>query len=182
MPSAFNKQVFLIAIFFCLSNHMKSQISGGSVFLQGCYVELAISECGVYGTDDGVPSSGPFGDYHPNVPGWFGFVADHEKDGWDMGSPDYCGDYFVPGSPVEGWQVQYESDVYTNSDVGCYYNDIDGSVVSYVDTGGFKSAVWVGSIDDIELDITQQTIFPDGALFFLTSVTLCNTGATDLTQ
>ena len=29
----------------------------------------------------------------------FGMVADQGKDGWDVGSPMFCGDYFEPGSP-----------------------------------------------------------------------------------
>jgi len=159
------------------------QIVGSNCFLQGCYVEIGISNCGVYGTTT-VPGAGPFGPYHPNVGSYLGFVADHEKDGWDVatgpGASDYCGDYFVPGAPVEGWQIQSGGSVYTNTDVGCWSSAIPGSVTGYSDTGGFKSATWEGSIAAIDLSVTQKTIFPDGALFFLTSVTLCNDGATDL--
>ena len=36
-----------------------------------------------------------------------GFIADYGKDGFSTGSPAYAGDYFLPGSPLEGWQVEY---------------------------------------------------------------------------
>ncbi len=169
----------LILIF--VSSSAYAQIVGSNCFLQGCYIEIGLSDCGVYGTSTLPPAAGGlFGPYHPNVGSYFGFVADHQKDGWAVGSPNYCGDYFVPGSPVEGWQIQSGVTVYTNSDVGCWENNIPGSVVGYTDTGGYKSATWEGSIAAINLEISQKTVFPDGALFFLTSVTLCNTGATDL--
>lgn len=175
-------QILILAFIIGISSTISyTQIVGSNCFLQGCYIEVGISSCGVYGTPSLPPvAGGMFGPYHPNVGSYFGFVADHEKDGWATGSPNYCGDYFVPGSPVEGWQIQSGGTVYTNTDVGCWSNNIPGSVVAYSDTGGFKSATWEGSIGAINLDVTQKTIFPDGALFFLTSVTLCNTGATDL--
>ncbi len=185
MPTPFTKLLGFVIIILCFTSHIKSQISGGSVFLQGCYIELAISGCGVYGTDDPIPSSGPLGDYHPNSFG-LGFVADHEKDGWDVstgaGEPDYCGDYFTPGSPEEGWAVQQGSDTWYNNYVPCDYGnfDIPGEITGYVDTGGYKSGIWEGDIDDISLHITQTTTFPDGALYFLTAIELCNEGAADL--
>ena len=38
-----------------------------------------------------------------------GFIADFNKDGFSTGSPKaYSGDYFLPGSPLEGWSVEYK--------------------------------------------------------------------------
>lgn len=176
----------LITLVF--AQRTSAQIVGSNVYLQGCYEEVGISGCGVYGTSVLPPAAGgPFGPYHPKPEffgfgTYFGFVADRNKDGWATGSPNFCGDYFVPGSPVEGWQIQSGGSVYTNTDVGCWTNMIPGSITDYTDTGGYKSATWEGSIASLNLNITQKTIFPDGALFFLTTVTLCNTGATDLTD
>ncbi len=174
-----HKILFTLLIGF--SSISFGQIVGSNCFLQGCYIEIGLSSCGVYGTSTLPPAGGGlFGPYHPNVGSYFGFVADHQKDGWAVGTPNYCGDYFVPGSPVEGWQIQSGVTVYTNTDVGCWTNNIPGSITGYSDTGGYKSATWEGSIAAINLEVTQRTVFPDGALFFLTTVTLCNTGGTDL--
>jgi gliding motility-associated-like protein len=178
----------LLILFTITSYCVFGQIVGSNCFLQGCYEEVGISSCGVYGTTVLPPvAGGPFGPYHPKPEffgggTYFGFVADHQKDGWAAGTPNFCGDYFVPGSPVEGWQIQSGASVYTNTDVGCYLSNIPGSVTDYTDTGGYKSATWEGSIAALNLSVTQKTTFPDGALFFLTTVTLCNEGATDLTS
>lgn len=181
----FQKVLFVLLLISQTSAN--SQIVGGDVFLQGCYIEVGVSKCGVYGTNSLPPATGPFGPYHDNVPSWasLGFVADHEKDGWDVGSPgepDYCGDYFVPGTPVEGWAVQHGGSRWINTDVGCTSYNIPGGITGYTDSGGYKSATWEGTISSIDLDITQTTIFPDGALYFLTNIEMCNTGATDLTD
>jgi len=40
-----------------------------------------------------------------------GFIADYSKDGFGVrpsaGAPLYSGDYFLPGTPLEGWSVEY---------------------------------------------------------------------------
>lgn len=170
-----------------------AQLVGGTAFLQGCYIELAISECGVYGSVEPVPDTGPYGEYHANVFVGLGFVADHEEDGWGThtgaGQPNFCGDYFTPGTPEEGWAIQHVSDVWANHMVPCEgYGDfvpadIEGEIVDYGELGGFKTATWEGEIDeDINVTVQQKTIFPDGALYFLTSVTLCNEGPDDITD
>ena len=60
--------------------------------MQGSFVEVGVTPCGSYGTSP----APPFG-YHPRSPGGgLGFVADFGRDGWSVGSPTYCGDYFLP--------------------------------------------------------------------------------------
>jgi len=39
-----------------------------------------------------------------------GFIADYGKDGFGTaasGQKKFSGDYFLPGSPLEGWSVEY---------------------------------------------------------------------------
>ncbi|MFN3939162.1 MAG: gliding motility-associated C-terminal domain-containing protein [Chitinophagales bacterium] len=172
-----------------------AQIVDDDVFLQGCFIELGISSCGVYGSNED-PPIGPFGAYHGINTNGLGFIADHEKDGWDEatagGEPNFCGDYFTPGSPEEGWAIEYDGDVWENHYVPCSGygatgyggGDIDGDITSYIDAAGVQLAVWEGELSDGGLDITikQTTSFPNGALFFLTSVEICNVGATDITD
>ncbi|MBC8045629.1 MAG: hypothetical protein H7Y00_02430, partial [Fimbriimonadaceae bacterium] len=181
---AFSFSVFLIT-------KTNAQLAGTSVFLQGQYVEVGISECGVHGTAE-EPPTGPYGEYHGINTNGLGFIADHEKDGWDASiiGPNFCGDYFTPGSPEEGWAIQYGSYIYENHYVGCSgYGgtdpgtaDIPGSIISYTDTLGIKTAVWEGTLVDGDLDITiqQSTILPDTALFFILEVKITNNSATDL--
>ena len=97
------KQIYLTTLFLSAFAFMaQAQIVGSEVFLQGDYVEVGMSQCGSYGTVNNAPSG-----YHPRGGGGgrLGFVADQGQDGWSVGSPDYCGDYFLPGSPEEGWAI-----------------------------------------------------------------------------
>lgn len=183
--------VFLLTVFSCTGSLLTAQMVDDAIFLQGCYIEIGISDCGVYGTAE-EPPTGPYGEYHGFNLNGLGFIADHEKDGWDIatgsGEPDFCGDYFSPGSPEEGWAIQIGSDIWENHYIGCQgYGsfgsaDIDGDIVSYVGAGGIQQGIWEGTLDedDYLINITQTTTFPNGALFFLTKVELCNEGTTDI--
>ena len=163
-----------ILMVLCLlnTNKISAQIVGADCFLKGEFVEVGINTCGAYGS----PSSPPLG-YHPTE-GGLGFVADWESDGWDAGSPDYCGDYFVPGSPVEGWQVQIGPDVWTNTDQGCGGAAIPGDVTDYTFAAGIYTGTWVGNIvtGSTDLEITQITTLPEDKLYFVTRILLCNNG------
>ena len=74
---------------------------GGEVFLRGNFVEVGIHEVGSYGTYNKAPSGSAYAGRN------LGFIADFDRNGWTVGSSKYpygkfAGDYFVPGSPVEG--------------------------------------------------------------------------------
>ena len=76
----------------------------GEVFLRGAYVEVGIHNVGSYGTSGGAPTGSAYAGKR------LGFIADFSKDGWASGPTGapiggvwkFSGDYFVPGSPVEG--------------------------------------------------------------------------------
>lgn len=165
-----NLHIVFFIILIAASGQMQAQIVGSNCFLKGTYVEVGINQCGVYGSVTPPPTG-----YHPNA-GGLGFVADSDMDGWTTGSPKYCGDYFVPGAPVEGWQVQIGSDVYTNTDNGCYSDEIPGDVTSYAFVDNVYTAEWEGDIVAHDLHITQTTTLPLDSLFFVTRVLLCNEG------
>ena len=154
----------LITILFLTASTAKAQIVGANVFLKGEFVEVGINTCGAYGS----PTAPPAG-YHPTE-GGLGFVADWESDGWTEGTPDYCGDYFVPGSPVEGWQIQIGDDWWTNTDQGCGGAEIPGDVTDYTFAAGIYTGVWSGNITaagGIDLDVTQITTLPEDKLYVL---------------
>ena len=165
--------LFLISIFIFSSERFYAQLISGNSFMQGSFVEVGVTPCGSYGTSP----APPFG-YHPRSPGGgLGFVADFGRDGWSVGSPTYCGDYFLPGSPVEGWGVEVAGTSYINSDV-CGINNIPGSIISYTSSGGTITTVWQGTVSSgtgAGLQITQTTTLKSPDLYFITSVRFCNT-------
>lgn len=170
-------KLMLFAMLLSLGIVVNAQIVGSEAFIQGTYVEVGLNDCGVYGSQGSAPAG-----YHPNSGTALGFVADSDLDGWATGSPIYCGDYFLPGSPEEGFAVQVGSNVWVNSSQGCWPSEIPGEVTGYDYTGGTYSMTWEGNISSEDLNITQHTTLPEDAVYFLTTVTLCNEGATDLTD
>jgi hypothetical protein len=75
--------------------------AGGEVFLRGKYVEVGIHQVGSYGTANAAPSGSAYAGRQ------LGFIADFDKNGFTVKNSKYpygkfAGDYFVPGSPVEG--------------------------------------------------------------------------------
>ena len=91
----------------------KVQVTNGEVFLKGDFIELGLHSAGNFGTVGPAPVSfngatGP-GLRNPWTSG-VGFSVDYNRDGWGVGSPTaFAGDYFLPGSPVEGWVVSYRT-------------------------------------------------------------------------
>ena len=161
-----------------------AQMDSCNVFLQGNYVEVGISPTGSYGTSVQAPSG-----YHPHggLSGStynpcsgtgtgmrLGFVADPARDGWSVGTPAYVGDYFLPGAPFEGWEIQVDTNrsQQFNMTAGGFTGSCTGSNIAYTATGGTVSSTWQGYYDSLQ--ITQVTTLDTGALFFKMSVTLTN--------
>ncbi len=166
----------LSLLLFISSQTIFGQIVGGSnVFLQGTYVEAGINTCGAF-SSSALPPVG----YHANAGTGLSFVADSDMNGWDSGSPAFCGDYSIPGSPVEGWAVQIGASVWVNTDQGCGGSDIPGSITNYTSAPVGSSATWEGNIVEPSLNIVQKTVLKTNNLFLTTTITLTNTGITAL--
>jgi hypothetical protein len=153
---------------------------GSDVFLQGRYVEVGIGNLGYFGSG-GVPPTG----YHGHCTGCFpansmGFVADPGMDGWAVGTPPMMGDYFVPGSPFEGWEIQIggkRCQAYNNGPTSTFaysggMGACTGGNVSYSTSGGVTAGVWEGIIDSIRL--TQITTIDTNSLYFTVKIILTN--------
>ena len=153
-------------------------------FMQGFFLEVGVSNCGTYGTTT-ASAPVPAGFHARGVLDGIGFVADVGRNGWSTAgpgtNPDYCGDYFLPGSPVEGWGIEVNGISQINSD-RCGINDIPGSVISGINTGGVSSTIWSGTtVGGISgLFIRQTTTIPDSALYFVTKVEMTNTTGTTM--
>ena len=166
------RQVIFAALFIFLGVTGKSQIVSNNAFIKGNYVQVGISPCGSFGSSVCAPTG-----YNPrggSTSCQLGFVADPAKDGWGTGFPNYIGDYFLPGSPEEGWGLTINGTNYNNNMV-CAENNIPGSFIAYNNTPTEVSATWQGSIAG--LSITARTYIPVNSVYFVTEVTLVNTSA-----
>ena len=164
------KVVILVFCFAVISSQLFAQIVNGNCFIKTNFLELGIGPCGVFGSTVDAPPG-----YHPRggdeYPFRLGFIADHNRDGWNAGTPNYCGDYYVPGNPEEGWGITMNGRNYNNN-LLCELNDITGSIIQYTNDGVMITGTWKGIIDGLE--ITAKTSVPIDKLYFLTEVTLRN--------
>jgi len=162
----------------------EAQLVSCNGFLQGNYIEVGVNSLGAYGSSVAAPAgyhprggAGVFNTCTSTTPAFgtgLGFVADPDKDGWNVGTPNYIGDYFLPGTPYEGWEIAVNGSQ-ANENNGA--SSSLGSITSVTNSGQVRSVVWDGSYSG--LSIHQVTSFDIGNLYFTTNVTLTNTtGAT----
>ena len=162
----------LIAMLFCFS--AKAQLVSNNAFLKGNFVEVGVSQCGSFGSSVCAPSG-----YHARGLGsnsatcQLGFIANPAKDSW----ANYVGDYFLPGSPEEGWGVTINGTSYNNNLI-CGANNITGSFINYSSNTTQSSATWQGSVGG--LSITARTYIPVNSVYFITEVTVVNTSASTI--
>jgi hypothetical protein len=140
-----------------------------NVFFKGRYVHLGISPNGAMGSTVNAPidmhSRDDQGSYT------IGFTADPGMDSWFEGTPEFAGDYFLPGSPEEGWAITVNGSNYNNNRDNV--NDITGNFVSVKDTLGSFIANWEGAISGV--DITHKITMPKDSLFFTFEAIIKNT-------
>ncbi len=165
-------QYLVISLFIAgLPTAVSAQIVGTNAFMQGDFVEIGVNQCGAYGSSGAAPAG-----YHPTmVSDALGFVADDDMDGWVGGTfPPYCGDYFLPGSPVEGWGVQIGASTWYNTNSNCAPFAIPGSIASYDAVGDIITVVWEGNITSEDVSITQTTTLIVDKRYFVTRINICN--------
>ena len=187
MKPVYFKSAVVAAIF--LAGNAHAQTDSCNVFLQGNHVEIGISPSGSYGSSVQEPAG-----YHGNVfdgstympcgvstsrGAHLGFVADPQMNGWaTTGTNHYMGDYFLPGSPFEGWELQIDTMRVQafNSDTSGFDGTLTGtgSNISYSSTPISSSSIWQGEFDT--LMVTQITTVDSGSLYFTLQVTLTNLG------
>ncbi|HXS38317.1 MAG TPA: gliding motility-associated C-terminal domain-containing protein [Flavipsychrobacter sp.] len=173
---------------------LQAQMDSCNVFLQGKHIEVGINTNGAYGSSVDAPPG-----FHPKGPDpvWdacyptvcptlgLGFVADPDKDGWTVGSPPYFGDYFLPGTPQEGWSIEingvqgnaWNGSGSCGSTSGYPFSitNLTGQNISYNSTGRRVSGVWQGKMDSLQ--ITQLTTLDTGTVYFTIYITLKNTSS-----
>jgi hypothetical protein len=171
----FNFRTMAIAVAGLLSaSNISAQMVGGSVFLKGNYVEAGICDNGDFGA-----ASPPAG-YHPHTTsttgGALGFVADPAMDGWTVGTPAYMGDYFTPGTPFEGWNLQIGGiRAQAHTCLGFTGTGLTGHNVSYAAVGSKVIGTWEGTFDS--MTVRQVTTLDTLGLYFTMKITLINTAS-----
>lgn len=163
----------------------QAQIVDGVSYLKGKWIQAAISDCGTYSSgSDGMIKFAP-ATYNENTfDGSLSFTNDVTQDGWDVGVPDQCGDYIIPGSPEEGFAIQIGADIYGNLQPFCYrYGvfvadapDFVGSNTSNVNGGTIRKSVWQGTNPGLGLAVAQTTYWVNKKQSYITIVDICNGG------
>ncbi len=153
---------------------IQAQIINNNAFLKGNYVEVGMAPCGSFGSSVNAPAG-----YHPRgVGSQLGFVANVAKNNWAT----FVGDYFLPGTPEEGWGITVNGRDFNNSLIctprPLFPNDssIQGNIIAYKSTAAEVSATWLGGAAG--LSITSRTYIPINSLYFITEVTIQNTSST----
>lgn len=167
--------LFILACYALLSGHAGAQIVSGNGFLKADYIESGIQANGAFGSSVKCPEN-YF--YHTNSPfgGKLGFISDVGKDGWTVGSPAYIGDYFLPGSPYEGFSIQINGSLYLNSGAG--HSQITGAVAGFSTTDVSQTVEWIGQVGDLQ--IRQEYSVEKTKGFILVKIYLVNKGTTAL--
>ncbi len=173
-------------LLICTATLSNAQIVGGVSYLKGKFVEVAISDCGTYTSGaEGVTQAAPAG-YHENtLDGSLSFGNDRNSDGWDLGVPDQCGDYIMPGSPEDGFAIQMgEGTVYGNIQPSCYSPTLfvanapsfEGSNTFNLNAGSVRKSIWQGTNAELGIAIAQTSYYLNKKQAILTIVDICNGG------
>ncbi len=172
-----------------------AQLVAGNAFLQGSYIRLGLAPNAAFGsTTNPDPGFLPPGADLRNSPacnlGKLGFVADVGRDGWTTGTPAYMGEYFLAGTPEEGWAITLNGVDYNNNrnpatiipagDICNGGTSMTGSFTSFLDLSDRQVVVWEGSING--LNIIKKITLPKNKLYFITEIKLVNTTAAVMTD
>ena len=153
---------------------VRSTSVGGDVFIGNNLIELGVSGAGSFGSINGAPTG-----FHN--PGGLSFVFDVDQ--FDSGAAPATNDFFLLGTPEEGWSVGFRltnggaTDVFSNfgrQSIRDVATDTDD-----VSTAGTAAAETTGTIDG-RLDYTQKVEIGAADTFFTTTITLNNLSGSEL--
>ncbi|MEZ5015067.1 MAG: T9SS type A sorting domain-containing protein [Chitinophagales bacterium] len=165
----------LFASAILLTQSGTAQVVSGNAFMQNAYVEMGINPTGTYISNVAAPA----GYHYTGLFSGLGIIADSDKDGWAVGAPAYCGDYFSPGSPEEGFVVEANGSVYYND---FYSAGIGGMIIGWGTGGGSTTTTWKGTIPAAGLLVLQRTSLIPGSTMIFTTIAIRNAGPTTATN
>ena len=161
--------------------------SAGDVFLGGNYIEIGISKSGSFGTSTAAPAefkSHALSQYSYRL----GLISD--GDGWDVGEAPTSGDFFLPGSPYEGYIISYTIDgtnytysISERTESTWRSNAISGPTTSDqsdLEKGILKAVVTVVTKENVEIEMIHQFGVDD--IYYSTIVKFTNLSDKKLTN
>lgn len=175
------KKIVLSILSLCAMATANAQTD---IFLKGDYVEVGTFVDGAFGSALNAPAGfHPITDCPTAGPGkqTLGFVSDPDKDGWlvsGIGKSAYMGDYFVPGTPFEGFEVEVNGVKGRNWAAGMGVNELTTTATSFSSSVSEQRGVWEGNFGN--LSMTQTTVLKKSKLYFVIYVDFVNTGTTTL--
>ena len=151
---------------------------GNDIFLEGTFVSIGISGSGSFGTANAAPAGFARG------PQQLGYIFD--DDGFGMGNPPTTGDFFLPGSPEEGFTVGYRT---TGGSTNTFSNverngqvDVNRTSVTNLSSGSQLAARYVGVTNDGVLRVTQDLSYAVGSKQVGIVITLTNLGTSSISD
>lgn len=171
------KSIALFVVAFLSTMFSYGQVVGTNAFVMGDWVNVAVSgERGREGTD--VVGAG----FHQRAPATrCGFVADPLMSGWAPGTGGFNGDFFMPGTPENGWGLELDGVEFSNN-----YDDYDipfdpANPITHSVEGDCITVEWQG-ITGTGVIVNIKYHHTTGELFYTTEITLINGSGTDITE
>ncbi|MEQ1553730.1 MAG: gliding motility-associated C-terminal domain-containing protein [Ferruginibacter sp.] len=193
--------IYLLFILNLSFSASKAQLVNGCSFLKGTFVEVGIAPNGGFGTPENAPAGyhsrpGTPIMYNPSTATYLtrntalGFVADWDLNGFNVGTPTYFGDYFMPGTVQEGWAIAVNGvrhNAYTNSytiNGGTGFTSSTGSssglnfagnIISHTINPTDIVSKWKGTFGNpTQLEIEQQTSLLISKSYFVMKIKVKN--------
>lgn len=155
----------------------RSVTVNGDVYLGGNYVEIGIDNNGWFGASEAAPAG-----FHPVSRTNIGMVMD--ADGFNVNNAMTNGDFFLPGSPAEGYGIGYKE---TDGGVSVIRRNVNPSLngafnqnMSLVDLSSGDTLSALHTVDDGKLKVQQKVTLNKDDIFFKLEVTLTNITASTL--
>ena len=142
-----------------VSTNNHATLDGGSAYIRNEWVQGGLKPNGSFGTFNPVPAN--FDSLFESQEGGLGLINDFGEDGF---TTDDNGDFFLPGTPYEGWGIKVDGNISVMNREG---DDGDGMGATGIpgswtgsETTGDPSVTWTSDSDVDGIEITQNVSAP----------------------
>ena len=148
------------------------QPDSSNIFIGNDNFEIGLSYAGAFGTTANAPTSGDV-IFHPYGMSALSFVS--------LLSMGMTGDYFIPGTPVEGWYLIVEGNTVASGSIQGGYSGVSSSVHSNNSTVAYADVTTTIRCNR-NLVLEQNLTFAGGDMGYLMTVRITNNGDATLTN